>query len=39
MYGTGAEDLDVKLLEGNSGNQIAHDQINEQVAARIRWLG
>lgn len=31
MYGRGAKKLDVKLLEGESGNRIAHDQINEQV--------
>jgi len=31
MYGRGAKDLDVKVLEGNSGNQIAHDQINEEM--------
>jgi hypothetical protein len=31
MYGRGAKDLDVKVLEGNSGHQIAHDQINEEM--------
>lgn len=31
MYGRGAKELDVRLLEGERGNRIAREQINEQV--------
>jgi len=31
MYGRGTKEFDVRLLEGATGNRIAHDEINEEL--------